>query len=396
MACSSIETFFSSIKSKCHCCCGSQNEVSQVEDDENNSFLQFFLCFKEYMEPEIDLNERGIEIVRRDGNFLDTEHDRSNILEITSIYMRTYGLERDLFEVFSRVNIAAKLVGIDLSRSYFDHISVPVHVDYNITREIERIKQIGSKASFFFSYLKRFNLSAEVMAGDLYEWRIIFDSQIQMLYQKENEDADFFNRIKRVKKFVDLNLEDINFFLEMSSHFLPVYSSFHSWTKENKKDNQGSSIVLIPGITISSDELETVLKSPTEVIPNLGISPERLDHLKPYVRSLFSFLKNTTSKRVLKERYFLSEKVINKISSVLLETPTFFDALRDVESVEDLNEETLGYLYRIADSNFFKSISGNKHTGSYNLEECAIFERDESLSFSEAESRLQIRASAMF
>jgi hypothetical protein len=412
MTCSPVTNFFNYIKENCRCCCCKPSEdvlpvenVIRSEDvlpsegvipvevpleEENRSIVQFFLCIKEYIdglsqqhEGVFDLLESDISVVKKNQNFLLAQFDRNNILEITYTFMKLLNPEFDQFESFSRVNVAARLLGIDLHWRYLEKVPLTFDEDLSIRQKIRRIEGIVSKAAFSWSYVKRFDSSHDVNRSDLYEWGVITDSQIELLREKENIQPNFFEEIKKVNAFVELKIEEISFFIELSAYFLPSYSSYHRCSKGFKEDLKASALISIPGITLSSQEVEEKLEESLVIIKNCMGCPKMLKKLTPFVKYLFSYIKETTDKQILRERYFLSDAEITNIYNELCVNPNLFEEIKEVESFEMLPETSLCSLYKIAKFNFLQNSSeghalDSRLLRSYSAKASSSFGRDRS------------------
>jgi hypothetical protein len=216
----------------------------------------------------------------------------------------------------------------------------------------------------------------------LHEWEVITDLQIELLREKEHEHPTFFDEIKKANTFVEMKIEEISFFIELSAYFLPSNSSYYSCSRESKDELMSSALASAPGVALNSSGVEEVVEEKDEVIKKCcAIDLKMVERLRPFVNSLFLYIRKTTSKQTLRERYFLSDDAITKIYNELCVNPNLFDEIREAESVERLPETSLCSLYEIAKSNIYRNSSerhgsGNRSASatSYCAEDYHVFE----------------------
>jgi len=219
-----------------------------------------------------------------------------------------------------------------------------------IEDEIRRIRDIGSKAVFLWSYFKKFSCLENT---PLHKWKVITDDQISIFQDKQSSDMNFLDRVRSAISFSEMNMEDISFFLDASDLFLHDYCGFHKFRRESNK-RVAAINDQIPG-SVNDSEIERDRERFQLLSGMTGLGTETLELLRPMVNSLFSYFKNTTDKVELKRRYNLSDQAIDIIEKELQINPSLFIEVKQNGKLINVSEISLCSLYRIAHAHFLQT-----------------------------------------
>jgi hypothetical protein len=380
---------------RCNCnnCCPRQNIILGSFDGKQNDLHEYVSAARTVYEAmgvlsqreEVhEIKERVYQTRKTSRNLSDQKLNQCalGVLQLIQRFVSRYrSVGADDREMSTRIDVAAKMAGVNLNEHYQNRTPLRKEKADEIETEAKVIQKFGSLAVYLWSLVQAQKVDTLKDLDFYHKWQMISDNQMRRFAEIISSNPHFFERIKSAASFAEMSFEDKVFFIRTAQLFPKrvitdkngFFSSWHSGREIDdrgslyKKETESQGVINELGGVIKDTpgeemQLRTILGAKRlELMHELNFDVYRFIPLDSSICFLYTCLKKTADPEVLKKRFHLTDDIIASIRRE--NASSLIGAISRTKELLELEKDQIRALYRIAIKNReLSSLAGDRYS----------------------------------